>query len=127
MKNIQQQIKQYLEERNWDKLRPADLAKSIMIEGAELLEHFQWHNYTPEEIEADPELKAGIQQELADVMIYCTELALRLGVDIEEVMAMKLVHNAKKYPADQIRDHSSERARDSYYFKIHQAYRKAGK
>lgn len=127
MRLIQQKIQQYLEERGWDKLRPADLAKSIMIEGAELLEHFQWSNYTPEEIDAEPELKAEIQKEMADVMIYCTELAIRLGIDVEQAMELKLEHNAKKYPAEAIRKHQGEKTRDSYYLKTKMAYRKAGK
>lgn len=127
MQRIQQKIKRYLEERGWDTLRPADLAKSVMIEGAELLEHFQWNTYTPEEIEADPTLKAEIQKEMADVMIYCIELALRLHIDAEEAIALKLEHNAQKYPADQVRKHAGEEMRGSYYLKTKMAYRKARK
>jgi dCTP diphosphatase len=127
MLHIQEKVKAYLDERGWNKLKPADLAKSVMIEGAELLEHFQWNDYTPQEIDADQTLKAEIQKEMADVMIYCTELAIRLDIDIEEAMIQKLEHNAKKYPADEVRKHNGEKTRDSFYLKTKMAYRKAGK
>lgn len=123
MQDIQRKIQTYLEERGWDHLDPADLAKSVMIEGAELLEHFQWNNYAPEEIAADPQLKAEIQKEMADVMIYCTELAIRLNIDVEQAMLEKVEHNAKKYPAADMKNHSGA-ARDSLYMKTKLAYRK---
>ena len=46
MDDISKEIEEYLVERGWDTLDPADLAKSIMIEGAELLELFQWKNHS---------------------------------------------------------------------------------
>ena len=61
--------------RGWDKTAPADQAKSIMIEGAELLEHFQWKNFTVAEIKKDKEKYEGIQSEVADVLIYAIDLA----------------------------------------------------
>lgn len=50
MKSLEKQIYQHLRARKWDNLRPADIAKSIMIEGAELLELFQWENLSLEEV-----------------------------------------------------------------------------
>jgi dCTP diphosphatase len=126
MLQIQEKIMLYLKERDWDKLRPTDLAKSVMIEGAELLEHFQWNDYTAEEINSDPDLRLKIQKEMADVMIYCTELAVHLDIDIEEAMVQKLEHNAQKYPAEEIQKHRGEKTRDSFYLKRKMAYRKAG-
>jgi dCTP diphosphatase len=127
MLQIQENIRLYLEERGWDKLAPADLAKSITIESAELLELFQWENHTAEEINHHPELRDKVQKEMADVMIYCTELAIHLGIDVEEAMQQKLHHNAEKYPPDEIRKHSGEKRQDSFYMKQKIAYRKAGK
>src|SRR5690242_10829266 len=105
MKNVQAEIEKYLIDRGWDSLVPADLAKSIMIEGAELLELFQWKNHSPDEIKHDKQLELKIRQEMADVMIYCTELAIRLGIDIENAMREKLEHNSQKYPvAEMLKD-----------------------
>lgn len=127
MLQIQARIKEFLDERGWTNLTPSDLAKSIMIEGAELLELFQWHNYTAEEINSDAELRSKVKKELADVMIYCTDLAIHLDIDVEEAMSEKLKHNAEKYPADKIRNLKDKDARREFYLRQKVAYRKAGK
>ena len=62
MKDLEREIKKFLVERNWYRLEPADLAKSIMIEGAELLELFQWKNYSVDDINADKKLKANLKK-----------------------------------------------------------------
>jgi hypothetical protein len=53
MRDLEITILNHLTERGWNHLRPGDIAKSIMIEGAELLEHFQWHNPTLDELQQD--------------------------------------------------------------------------
>ena len=123
MNESQELIKKYLDERDWNNLEPADIAKSIMIEGAELLELFQWKNHTVEEINADPALKLHIQKEIADVVIYATELAVHLDIDMGEAVRLKLEHNAKKYPAAAIKDSKSG---DDFYMDQKLKYRKEG-
>ena len=124
MNDSQELIKKYLDERDWNNLVPADIAKSIMIEGAELLELFQWKNHTVEEINADPALKLNMQKEIADVVIYAIELAIHLDLDIGEAIKMKIEHNAKKYPASKIKDSKSG---DDFYIDQKMKYRKEGK
>ena len=70
MKEFERRIKTYLQERGWDKVKPSNFAKSIMIEGAELLEVFQFDNPSRQEVLNDPKKMEVIQRELADVMIY---------------------------------------------------------
>jgi NTP pyrophosphatase (non-canonical NTP hydrolase) len=72
MKKLEQDIKQYLEERGWDKLKPGDVAKSISIEAGELLELFQWENPSLDEVKNNPEKVKQIEKELADIMTYCS-------------------------------------------------------
>lgn len=127
MIRAQTEVAKYLAARGWDKLAPADLAKSIMIEGAELLELFQWHNHTTDEIANDQELKEKIQKEMADVMIYCTELAIHLDIDIELAILAKLEHNDRKYPAEEVLKHTNEPAKASFYMQRKMEYRKAGR
>jgi len=103
MNETQRLVKAYLDERDWNHLAPADIAKSIMIEGAELLELFQWKNHTVEEINADPLLKQNMQKEIADVVIYAIELAVHLDIDIDEAVKLKIEHNEKKYPASKVK------------------------
>lgn len=98
MKNFEDKIRIYLQERGWDRLRPADLAKSIMIEGGELLELFQWENKSPDEIKSNPEKLSEIRKELADVMTYCFDMAVILDIDVEQMLDEKLRVVMEKYP-----------------------------
>ena len=81
-----------MDERNWAQFHtPENLAKSIVIEAAELLECYQWGN------EALPE---RVKDELADVVTYCILLADRLGFDIDQLVLEKLAITGEKYPID---------------------------
>lgn len=100
MKKLEQEIKTYLTERGWDNLKPADLAKSISIESAELLELFQWNDLSVEDVKNDPAHFAKVKKELADVFIYSLDMAVILGVDSEEIILDKLAQIKKKYPAE---------------------------
>lgn len=121
MTAVQQEILEYLEERDWASLYPGDLAKSISIEAAELLEHFQWKHPTKEELKADPEKARLVRREVADVLIYSLELCIALGVDHEDVIREKLQYAREKYPVEAVK-HKGEG-----YYKIKEQYRRAGK
>ena len=91
-KTIQRIIK-FTEERDWDQYHtPSNLAKSIAIEAAELLECFQWND-----TEYD---KDHVCEELADVMNYCIQMADKLNVDLDQVINDKINQNEKKYPVE---------------------------
>ena len=100
MQEIIQKLRKFADERDWQQFHtPENLAKSIMIEAAELLEHFQWDgNYDPEEV----------KKELADVMNYCVMLADRLGIDPIQNMAEKIVENEAKYPVEKAKGNSKK-------------------
>ena len=88
-------------ERNWEQFHnPKDLAISINLEAAELLELFQWSGGEVELTDKLPEA----EQELADILIYCIYFADRLGIDIPQAIANKVALNEKRYPADKARD-----------------------
>lgn len=127
MKKIEQEIKTYLEERNWTTMKPGDLAKSISIESAELLELFQWTNPTQEEVLRDPKLLAQLRKELADVLIYCLNITVLLGIDTETMIMEKLELVKKKYPAEQVRnDTDSESKAQHAYLAIKKQHREQG-
>ncbi len=89
-------IRKFTEDRDWDQFHsPANLAKSIVIEAAELLECFQWDNEN-----FDREHTA---EELADVMNYCLQLADKLGLDPDGILNDKCAKNEVKYPAEKAR------------------------
>ncbi len=123
MKNLEEKIYKYLKERNWDKSMPVDLAKSIMIEGAELLELFQWDNLSLEEVKNNKEKMVEIKKELADVLIYSIMLSTTLGINTEKVILNKLSQAKKKYPAKMMRD-ATRGGGDTVYWKIKKEHRK---
>lgn len=90
MEEIKKELIKFQSERDWKKFHtPENLAKSISIEAAELLEHFQWgYNYDIDEV-AD---------ELADVLNYCFLMAIELDLDVKEIILNKMEKNAIKYP-----------------------------
>ena len=88
-----QRIIKFTEDRDWDQFHtPSNLAKSIAIEAAELLECFQWND-----TEYD---KDHVCEELADVMNYCIQMADKLGVDLDQIINDKINQNEKKYPIE---------------------------
>lgn len=90
--DVKREVVQFTEDRNWDQFHtPENLAKSISIEAAELLECFQWNS------DYD---KDAVTEELADVMNYCILMADKIGVDIEEAIINKIRKNAEKYPVE---------------------------
>lgn len=101
MQNLMKEIKHFNEERDWGKFHtPENLAKSISIEAAELLECFQWdgENYN----------KQDVYEELADVFTYCIQMAMSLGVNPEEIILNKLEKTKKKYPIEKAKGKSTK-------------------
>jgi NTP pyrophosphatase (non-canonical NTP hydrolase) len=99
-KEIIEKIKAFRDERDWMQFHdPKNMSISIIIEAAELLEHFQWK--TKEEVKKYVgEHKEEIQDEIADVALYLFELADNLGIDLLNAMEKKLEKNKKKYPVE---------------------------
>ena len=129
MKKIEKRILNYLKERNWHEPIPSNLAKSIMIEGAELLELFQWENLSIDELKKDKEKMEEIKKELADVLIYAIEMSVLLGLDTKKVIEAKLAYIDKKYPAKLMRKNAkkdSGSGQDSLYWKTKKDHRKKG-
>lgn len=98
IKELTKRIHQFVTERDWKKFHNhKDLALSLMIEAAELLEHFQWKN-EEEAKEAVKKNKEAIAEEIGDVAIYLLELADNLSIDLNEAIIKKIEKNSKKYP-----------------------------
>lgn len=95
-------VRNFVKERNWEQFHdPKNLSMCICIESAELMELFQW--LSPQEVEtklSTPQEKDRIEQELADILIYCLSLAASLGTDISSAVMHKLKENATKYPVE---------------------------
>lgn len=129
MKNLEQKIRRFLKARGWDGLRPSDLAKSIMIEGAELLELFQWENLPLEEVKTNKEKLEQIKKELADVFIYGIQMSVLLGLNTEKIILDKLRKADKKYPAKLMKKGAKKESgsgEDSLYWRIKRSHRRRG-
>ncbi len=128
MKKYEREIRKYLEERSWDNLRPADLAKSISIESAELLELFQWTNQSLEEVKKDSKKMEQIKRELADVLTYCFDMSVLLEFDTGKILLEKLEKVKQKYPAHLFknRDKKIDAGSEEIYWEIKKEHRKKG-
>ena len=94
-------IRKFTEDRDWDQFHsPANLAKSIVIEAAELLECFQQSddNYDLQHV----------KEELADVIVYSQNLLGKLGLDADEIVNMKMSQNEAKYPVEKAKGKSDK-------------------
>ena len=75
---------------------------ALIVEAAELLEHFQW--LTPEQSESlDEDKRREVELEMADIFIYLMRMSERLDVNLLEVVEDKIKINEDKYPADIVR------------------------
>lgn len=102
LRAIADRIAAFAKERDWERFHsPKNLAMSVAIEAAELMEVFQWHDPTLDEVTEEERARAA--EELADVMNYSIHLADRLGIDLEEALDAKMDRNAEKYPAEEWR------------------------
>ena len=100
MDELKDELIKFQRERDWKKFHtPENLSKSISIEAAELLEHFQWGKEYDEGEVAD---------ELADVLIYCIYMADAMDFDIKEIIRNKMAKNAIKYPINKSKGNSKK-------------------
>jgi len=104
LQNIKDTIAVYQAERGWDKLDPRDLAISITIEAAELMEHFLWMENAESHIgKFDAATRHAIGEEMADVACLLLAMSNATSIDLSEAISGKLVKNAVKYPVERYR------------------------
>lgn len=97
--DIKEKILDFARARGWGRSHNAlNLAVSINLEASELLEIFQWCNQAEADQAARGEDREHFLEELADVMIYCIELATAYDVDIAAAIEDKMEKNGRKYP-----------------------------
>ncbi|UUW90913.1 nucleotide pyrophosphohydrolase [Pimelobacter simplex] len=98
---VRSALEEFVAERDWAQFHtPANLAKSIVIEAAELLECFQWADEGADVNE--------VRDELADVLTYCHLLATRLDLDPDQIVLDKLDESRRKYPVERARGRSAK-------------------
>ncbi|MBN1329896.1 MAG: nucleotide pyrophosphohydrolase [Candidatus Heimdallarchaeota archaeon] len=96
---LKKSMAKFLEERDWVQYHtPKNIAMSIAIEAAELMEIFQWTNPSSEDISSDLVLLAQIRDELADILIYSISMGLQLKIDLFSCVKDKMDKNNERFP-----------------------------
>lgn len=96
-----ERIRKFSEDRDWGQFHsPANLAKSISIEASELLECFQWTDYNYD--------INKVEEELADVLVYCRNMLDTLGLDEDEIVNAKISQNEAKYPVEKAKGNANK-------------------
>ena len=92
MEDIIKRLRKFRDDRNWAQFHtPANIAKSIVLESAELLENYQWDHVEPN--------IDNVKDELADIITYCLMLSDHYGFDLKTILNKKIDKNEKKYPS----------------------------
>lgn len=101
-------VRRFAEARDWGQFHtPKNLASALIVEAAELLEHFQW--LTPEQSAAlSSAQRDEVAREMADVFIYLLRLAQVQGIDLLTAAEAKLADNARRYPVETARGSSAK-------------------
>lgn len=97
---LRQKIDAFVNERDWAQFHaPKNLAMAMIVEAAELVEHFQWDTIA-ESYELSSEKRQEVAHELADTFVYLLRLAEVTGIDLIQAVNDKIALNAIKYPVD---------------------------
>ena len=103
LKTLAEKVVVFRVDRDWKQFHnPKDLALSLMLESAELLELFQWKDADATEQVAAAQ-KTALSDELADVLYYVLLMAHDLNIDLSQALTAKLAKHAEKYPVDKAR------------------------
>lgn len=114
-------VKKYQGVRGWDEVSPKDVALSLVLEAAELLEHFQFKS--GKEVEEEARLYGPICDELADVLWWVIAMANRLDIDISRAFEQKMIKNEEKYPEEVFASEASDEEKRKKYYQIKAQYR----
>jgi len=101
--SLKLRLREFAKERDWDQFHsPKNFSMAMIVECAELVEHFQWLTDEQSKNLADETLEE-VSLEMADIMIYLIRLADKLDVDLLDVVEKKIKLNAEKYPIEKSR------------------------
>ncbi len=111
--DLRQAVEAFVAARDWQPFHsPKNLAMSIAIEAAELMELFQW--LTPDEARAAAAGagRVAVADELADILIYCLSLSNALDLDLTTAILAKLQANQARFPVSEFKGRFRRPERD---------------
>lgn len=107
--DLKKQLREFARERDWEQFHsPKNISMALIVEAAELVEHFQWLTQAQSKNLPEKTLRE-VEQEMADVFIYLTRMADLLGIDLLDAARRKIEVNAKKYPAQEVKGKADKR------------------
>ena len=102
--DLLKQLIEFRRERDWEQFHnPKDIAISLSIEAAELLEWFQWRDKTEIKQMLKTDKREALEDEIADVAVYLSYLCYDLNIDLEQAIKRKMDKNAAKYPVEKVK------------------------
>lgn len=107
---LRQAVRDFVAAREWEPYHtPKNLAMSVAIEAAEIMEHMQWYDVAESAARMrDPEVHAAVGDEVADVLIYLLSLANAIDLDVSAAVHAKLLRNEQRFPVDRVRGRLGE-------------------
>ena len=106
LKKINQKIKSFVKERDWDQFHsPKNLSMALSVEASELVEIFQWLK----ESDLKKVDKEKVADEIADIFFYLLRISQKMNIDIEKSFYQKMIKNIKKYPVNVSKGKSNKR------------------
>lgn len=116
IQQLKEKVTNFRAERGWTHTDQKDVAISITLEAAEILEHFQWHK--TETVISNPEWRHAVGEEIADVMFLLLELATELELDLADTFAKKIIKQEKKYPTKDFNPNLNEVEQMNAYYQV---------
>jgi NTP pyrophosphatase (non-canonical NTP hydrolase) len=102
--DLLKQLIEFRRERDWEQFHnPKDIAISLSIEAAELLEWFQWRDKGEIQQMLETNKREALEDEIADVAVYLSYLCYDLNIDLEQAIKRKMDKNAVKYPVEKVK------------------------
>ena len=110
LETLKAEILAFAKEREWEQFHsPKNLSMALSAEASELMEHFLWTDSTDSYAALkNPERRAAVREELADVIIYALEFANVAGIDVASAIRDKMLANARKYPVEEALGNSAK-------------------
>ena len=103
LESLKKRLRDFADARDWDQFHsPKNLSMALIVEAAELVEHFQW--LTEEQSRTlDQKQLDKVREELADIQIYLIRISDKLNIDLLGAVSKKMEANEKKYPSEKVR------------------------
>jgi len=105
---LRNSLRKFSEARDWDQFHsPKNLSMALIVEAAELVEHFQWLT-EQQSLNLPQDKQQAIEEEIADIFIYLLRISDKLDIDLIKATNKKLEKNKLKYPSDQVKGNSKK-------------------